>query len=1048
MRKKYKILLLLGCLAMVICGALVISACEQVIGPHEHTYPDGWVTAYDATCQRDGLRYRVCSICNEREDDTIQKLEHTLEVTREAKDATCMDPGYTAEKRCKVCKQVIETSEPTKALGHDLQTPEHYEKNDGKYWHRADCSRCDYYEEAECNFELESTAATCTKAAHHKHTCTECGYVYEHDDGVALGHKFGDWFFDVDTYDASRNDEDGEATVIRQHKRVCSNPGHTPDPSEPEVVSCTSQKTDDSVDATCTAAGYIVYECPTCKATHSEEKTDALGHDFETDENGARKYTSELIDGEWYHYFTCKRADCPDGKKVGYEKCRYETATWQAADCTHPKTQTFTCMDCKKGHTVTEGEPLGHSYGPWEHKEGTSGENSMHIHTCQRTNCEETEEKSCTMVSSNEAATCQKPGKEIRMCADCKHTEEGDEITQLDHNFGDGPYVYNQDEHSHYRTCLTCKQKIYEDCAFTETITTSKTCTTDEITSYKCSLCNASFTKVTQESTGHEFTRFTGTNKYQHTAQCDHCEVTETHDHDFSESNICAVCSKDGLTYAYEDTAKTKAKVVRTIRNSQPYNITTRKIVIPEEVNIDGTGKVPVVAIGTSAFYNNQSIVEVELPLSLEMIGYNAFQQCRNLEKVYFKGHVAGEANVTNCSLNRIEMRAFQDCTSLTHAVLPNTLQFIGQMAFEGCSLLSTIVIPEQVTEIQDFAFEDTAYYKDPRNWTNDILYIGRHLIKAKTNVANEYEVRDNVISISAEAFKDCKGLTKITLPATLKAIDKDAFAGCEGLLTVVFKGTYADFFGIRFDNDMASPMHYAKSLNIEGAEGDLQIPEGTTVIPAGMFKGSQIESIEIPASVTSIGAEAFKDCGHLASITFEKGSNLLTIGKDVVTNTPFYKNEQNWTKGVLYLREKGTNKAIALVAVNGTKLEAYEKYDGETDVVGDEGYKQILVEEGTLAIAPGAFADLTKLRMVRISASVIYLGADIFKGCTGLDRVDFRGTGRGWFAYTGFLMGRSLRDSDLYGGSDSTNYTKHKEVARKIVTFYSGEWKRGNYGS
>ncbi|WP_299999055.1 leucine-rich repeat domain-containing protein, partial [uncultured Alistipes sp.] len=47
-----------------------------------------------------------------------------------------------------------------------------------------------------------------------------------------------------------------------------------------------------------------------------------------------------------------------------------------------------------------------------------------------------------------------------------------------------------------------------------------------------------------------------------------------------------------------------------------------------------------------------------------------------------------------------------------------------------------------------------------------------------------------------------------------------------------------------------------------------------------GAFSGcSTLTSIEIPASVETIEASAFKGCSSLATVTFEQGSNLKTIG-------------------------------------------------------------------------------------------------------------------------------------------------------------------------
>ena len=84
----------------------------------------------------------------------------------------------------------------------------------------------------------------------------------------------------------------------------------------------------------------------------------------------------------------------------------------------------------------------------------------------------------------------------------------------------------------------------------------------------------------------------------------------------------------------------------------------------------------------------------------------------------------------------------------------------------------------------------------------------------------------DNIISINAAAFRGCASLKKIHIPANVESIKLQAFYGCISLI-----------------------------------------------------------SIDIPASVKTIQAGAFSNCRKLASVTFEKGSQLKTIGEIIPSN-------------------------------------------------------------------------------------------------------------------------------------------------------------------
>ena len=103
-------------------------------------------------------------------------------------------------------------------------------------------------------------------------------------------------------------------------------------------------------------------------------------------------------------------------------------------------------------------------------------------------------------------------------------------------------------------------------------------------------------------------------------------------------------------------------------------------------------------------------------------------------------------------------------------------------------------------------------YYKDD-DWSNSKIYY------TSNDVIDSY------------AFKDCRGLTSLTLPAGITEIGYCAFSGCSGLTS-------------------------------------LTLPAGITKIGTWAFRGcSGLTSLNLPAGITEIYNNTFEGCSGLTSI-------------------------------------------------------------------------------------------------------------------------------------------------------------------------------------
>lgn len=140
----------------------------------------------------------------------------------------------------------------------------------------------------------------------------------------------------------------------------------------------------------------------------------------------------------------------------------------------------------------------------------------------------------------------------------------------------------------------------------------------------------------------------------------------------------------------------------RIIREAEEADKTTAAI-----MKYNGEESVPVIpstaqgvdvfAIGTKAFFKNETITEANIPEPVFHIGVSAFSGCTNLKKV-----------VLPATTKVIGFSAFRNCKQLETVVIPEGVTEIGNSAFRNCSNLKYIELPSTVGRIGLDAFKNT----------------------------------------------------------------------------------------------------------------------------------------------------------------------------------------------------------------------------------------------------------------------------------------------------------------------------------------------------
>lgn len=85
-----------------------------------HSYGE-WKQTKAPDCKNPGTEERVCADCQNKETREIPALGHGETELKNAKEATCTAEGYTGDKVCKVCGEVVEQGKAIPKLAHSYK---------------------------------------------------------------------------------------------------------------------------------------------------------------------------------------------------------------------------------------------------------------------------------------------------------------------------------------------------------------------------------------------------------------------------------------------------------------------------------------------------------------------------------------------------------------------------------------------------------------------------------------------------------------------------------------------------------------------------------------------------------------------------------------------------------------------------------------------------------------------------------------------------------------------------------------------------------------
>lgn len=220
-----------------------------------------------------------------------------------------------------------------------------------------------------------------------------------------------------------------------------------------------------------------------------------------------------------------------------------------------------------------------------------------------------------------------------------------------------------------------------------------------------------------------------------------------------------------------------------------------------------------------------------ELHIKSKVTDANGTYEIKNIESVAYKNSlklVKIEEGITSMA-EGVWGKGYADSDTVTIS-FPSTLEDVEDGFLNWDKHPDSVIVPTWLSKMKP---------------ENGVVYAGKVAVYVpEAEKVSEITFKDGCIKIAHKALFKNTDVTKVNIPASVKAIGGAAFAGCTEL----------------------SQVNFAADAQIE----DLGW--------RAFYDCTALTSIKIPDSVTRIGTETFSGCTNLATIDISKKSKLTQI--------------------------------------------------------------------------------------------------------------------------------------------------------------------------
>ena len=313
-------------------------------------------------------------------------------------------------------------------------------------------------------------------------------------------------------------------------------------------------------------------------------------------------------------------------------------------------------------------------------------------------------------------------------------------------------------------------------------------------------------------------------------------------------------------------------------------------------------------SVGDFAFYNGTELKAVAIPASLTLVGANPWGGCTGLEKFtvadgnknytavddvlfdkgvttlisYPVGKKLAEYTVPS-TVKVIANNSARNNSNMTKVNFPEGLEEIEAGAFNVCKLTGTLTIPASVAKIGERAFTanrnltEIKVAEGNKNYSTVDKFMctkdGKTLIYGVNQ--NEVTIPAGVETIAGFAFYQLENVAKLNL-GNVKKIGDAAFYYCKGINQITMSEKLEEIGEKCFLFCQSIP--------------SIELPASIRVLKAEAFSScTGMQTAKLNEGMTEIGNQAFNFCTQLKQINLPStvtkwGTNILSTCRNLVT--------------------------------------------------------------------------------------------------------------------------------------------------------------------